>query len=202
MFQGACNPLKHSFLGALTPRRSKPSLCVLLHRLGLFFTIDKIVLRDYTNNNENPAQKRGFCCIKPMNTFIFALTLMNSVSSSVGSTAPVAPVKVPEPVKMTVIATAYTPRPEETDSTPWLTAAGTKTREGIIAANWLPFGTKIKIDDKIYTVEDRMNARYTAAFPARIDIVFMSLAKARKFGKQKIEIEIMPDETNPLGIVS
>ncbi len=137
-----------------------------------------------------------------MNTFIFALALMNSVSSPFGSTAATAPLKATEPVKMTVIATAYTPRPEETDSTPWLTAAGTKTREGVIAANWLPFGTKVKIDDKFYTVEDRMNSRYTAAFPARIDIVFLSLDKARKFGKQKIEIEIMPDETNPLGIVS
>jgi 3D (Asp-Asp-Asp) domain-containing protein len=137
-----------------------------------------------------------------MNTFIFALALMNSVSSPVGSTTPVAPVKAEEPVKMTVIATAYTPRPEETDSTPWLTAAGTKTREGVIAANWLPFGTKVKIDDEIYTVEDRMHSRFTAAFPQRIDIVFMSLEKARKFGKQKIEIEIMPAQTNPLGIVS
>lgn len=138
----------------------------------------------------------------PMNTFIFALALMNSVSSPIGSTAPVAPVKAPEPVKMTVIATAYTARPEETDSTPWLTAAGTRTREGVIAANWLPFGTKVKIDGKIYTVEDRMNSRYTAAFPARIDIVFNSIEKARKFGKQKMEIEIVADKTNPLGIVS
>lgn len=137
-----------------------------------------------------------------MNTFIFALALMNSVAAPVGSTAAIAPEKAPEPVKMTVIATAYTPRPEETDSTPWLTAAGTKTREGIIAANWLPFGTKVRIDGKIYTVEDRMNSRYTAAFPARIDIVFMSYEKARKFGKQKMEIEILHEETNPLGIVS
>lgn len=137
-----------------------------------------------------------------MNTFIFALALMNSVAAGTASTPAVAPEKPTEPVKMTVIATAYTPRPEETDSTPWLTAAGTKTREGIIAANWLPFGTRVKIDEKIYTVEDRMNSRYTAAFPARIDIVFLSLEKARKFGKQKIEIEILADETNPLGIVS
>lgn len=149
-----------------------------------------------------PLKSGVFVVIYPMNTFIFALALMNSVSSPIGSTATVAPVKAVEPVKMTVIATAYTPRPEETDSTPWLTAAGTKTREGVIAANWLPFGTKVKIDDKIYTVEDRMNSRYTTASPARIDIVFLSLDKARKFGKQKIEIEILPDEKNPLGIVS
>ena len=127
---------------------------------------------------------------------------MNSVTSPAISTAATAPEKAAEPVKMTVIATAYTPRPEETDETPYLTAAGTKTREGVIAANWLPFGTKVKIDGKIYTVEDRMNSRYTASFPARIDIVFNSLEKAKKFGKQKIEIEIMAEETNPLGIVS
>jgi 3D (Asp-Asp-Asp) domain-containing protein len=137
-----------------------------------------------------------------MNTFIFALALMNSVASPAISTPAIAPEKPAEPVKMTVIATAYTARPEETDDTPFITAAGTRTREGIIAANWLPFGTKVKIDGKIYTVEDRMNSRYTAAFPARIDIVFNSLEKARKFGKQKIEIEILADETNPLGIVS
>lgn len=137
-----------------------------------------------------------------MNTFIFALALMNSVASPAVSTPAIAPTDAPEPVKMTVIATGYTARPEETDSTPHITAAGTKTREGIIAANWLPFGTKVRIDGKIYTVEDRMNSRYTASFPARIDIVFSSVEKARKFGKQKIEIEILAEETNPLGIVS
>ena len=134
-----------------------------------------------------------------MNTFIFALALMNSVSSPMGAFTPE---KAAEPVKMTVFATAYTPRPEETDSTPWLTAAGTKTREGIIAANWLPFGTKVRIDGKVYTVEDRMNQRFTAAFPQHIDIVFLSYEKARKFGKQKIEIEILPEEMGELGIIS
>ncbi len=127
---------------------------------------------------------------------------MNSISSTVNSTTAIAPQKAPEPVKITVIATAYTPRPEETDDTPWLTAAGTKTREGIIAANWLPFGTKVKIDGEIYTVEDRMHRRFTNAVPARVDIVFLSLDKARKFGKQKMEIEILGNDRNPLGIVS
>jgi 3D (Asp-Asp-Asp) domain-containing protein len=148
-----------------------------------------------------------------MNTFIFALALMNSVASPLpsptspfglrgASTAAVTPTKATEPLKVTVIATAYTPRPEETDSTPWLTAAGTKTREGVIAANWLPFGTKVRIDGEVYTVEDRMHSRYTGASPARIDIVFLSLDKARKFGKQKMEIEILGSDTNSLGIVS
>ena len=137
-----------------------------------------------------------------MNTFIFALALMNSIASPLSPAATVAAIKAAEPKKVTVIATAYTPRPEETDSTPWLTAAGTKTREGIIAANWLPFGTKVKIDGEVYTVEDRMHRRFTKASPARIDIVFLSLDKARKFGKQKMEIEILSNNENPLGIVS
>lgn len=137
-----------------------------------------------------------------MNTFIFALALMNSVASPLSPAATIAAAKAAEPTKVTVIATAYTPRPEETDATPWLTAAGTKTREGIIAANWLPFGTKVRIDDEVYTVEDRMHSRFTKASPARIDIVFLSLDKARKFGKQKMEIEILSNDTNSLGIVS
>lgn len=138
-----------------------------------------------------------------MDTFIFTLALMNAIATGVNLTTPaLAQEKIIESVKMTVIATAYTPRLEETDSTPWLTSAGTKTREGVIAANWLPFGTRVKINNKIYTVEDRMNSRYTAAFPARIDIVFLSIEKARKFGKQKIEIEILPDETNFFSIIS
>lgn len=133
-----------------------------------------------------------------MNILLLGLALANITSSP---TAVVSPEHAaPEPIKMTVIATAYTPRPEETDSTPWLTAAGTRTREGIIASNNLPFGTKVRIKGKIYTVEDRMNRKYTNAVPARIDIVFMSLEKARQFGKREIEIEILRDADSPDGI--
>ena len=123
-----------------------------------------------------------------MNILLFGLALATITSSPITAE----PITThPEPVKITVTATAYTPRPEETDSTPWLTAAGTRTREGVIASNDLPFGTKVKIDGKIYTVEDRMNRKYTNAVPARIDIVFLSLEKARKFGKRTIEIEVL-----------
>lgn len=125
-----------------------------------------------------------------MNTLLFSLALAHITSSPA---AILRPATEPETVKMTVIATAYTPRPEETDSTPDITASGKKVKEGMIAANFLPFGTKVKIDGRIYVVEDRMNRRYTDAVPARIDIAFMSLGKARIFGKQTIEIEIFPE---------
>src|SRR5882724_9437368 len=49
------------------------------------------------------------------------------------------------PERLTVWVTAYTSVPEETDDTPFITAMGTKTRDGIVATNMLPFGTKVKI---------------------------------------------------------
>ncbi len=36
-----------------------------------------------------------------------------------------------------------------------ITASGKKAKTGYIACNWLPFGTTVSIDNKIYTVEDR-----------------------------------------------
>jgi 3D (Asp-Asp-Asp) domain-containing protein len=62
----------------------------------------------------------------------------------------------------------------------------------MIAANWLPFGTKVKIPelygDKIFTVEDRMNARYGFG---RIDI-WMEAPKAevKRFGVRRATVEV------------
>ncbi|MBI2674482.1 MAG: 3D domain-containing protein, partial [Candidatus Yanofskybacteria bacterium] len=60
-----------------------------------------------------------------------------------------------------VMASAYSSTPDQTDDTPFITAWGTQVRDGIIAANFLPFGTLVKMPDlygdKIFTVEDRMN---------------------------------------------
>ena len=114
-----------------------------------------------------------------------------------GAPEPVVP--EPEPITMTVIASAYSPRPEETDSTPFITASGTRTRDGIIAANFLPFGTKVRFPDafgdKVFTVEDRMNRRYTNKYPHHVDILFEKTNNAFKFGRQTIVLEIV--ETAP-----
>ncbi|MFH1894595.1 MAG: hypothetical protein ABH813_01680 [Patescibacteria group bacterium] len=95
---------------------------------------------------------------------------------------------------MKVIITAYSSTPEETDSTPFITAAGTPVRDGIVANNLLPFGTKIKIPDlygnKIFIVEDRMNRRKGLN---QFDIWFASQAEAKKFGAQITYIEILED---------
>lgn len=91
---------------------------------------------------------------------------------------------------MTVSATAYNSLPEQTDSTPFITASGTHVRHGVLAANFLPIGTKVKIPalygDQVFVVEDRMNPRYTQ----RVDIWMESYDDARQFGVRTIEIEI------------
>lgn len=89
-----------------------------------------------------------------------------------------------------VMATAYNSLASQTDSTPWITASGTRCREGVIAANFLPFGTKVKIEgfgDQVFVVEDRMNKRYQE----RIDIWFRDYEDAIKFGVRKIKFYVI-----------
>lgn len=88
---------------------------------------------------------------------------------------------------------AYTSRPEETDDTPFITADGSHVADGIIAANFLKFGTKVRIPalfgDKIFEVHDRMNKRY----PYKIDIWMENYSDAIKFGVRHADIEIVTD---------
>lgn len=96
----------------------------------------------------------------------------------------------PEPgTVFTVTAVAYSSNVSQTDATPCITAAGTRVRRGIIATNFLPLGTKIKINGKDYVVEDRMNTRYNGQYI--IDVWHPSTAEALVFGRQKLTIEIV-----------
>lgn len=94
--------------------------------------------------------------------------------------------------RMKVIITAYSSTPEETDDTPFITASGKTVRDGIVANNLLPLGTKIKIPglygDKVFTVEDRMNKRWS---DYRFDIWFPSKTLAKNFGVKTAYIEVL-----------
>lgn len=91
----------------------------------------------------------------------------------------------------TVRITAYSSTPEETDDTPFTTALGTQVRDGIIAANFLPFGTRVRIPkvfgSKVFVVEDRMNRRHTNV----VDVWMPSKELARTFGKMNATIEVL-----------
>ncbi len=91
---------------------------------------------------------------------------------------------------ITVPSTAYNSLAGQTDSTPFITASGTRTRHGVVAANFLPIGTRIKIPeyygDQIFIVEDRMNRRYDK----KIDIWMESYDDAIQFGARNITVEV------------
>lgn len=93
--------------------------------------------------------------------------------------------------ELIVPASAYSSTIDQTDDSPFITAWGTYVRDGIIAANFLPFGTKIKIPDvygdKVFVVEDRMNARYWQ----KIDIWFPDRQSAKEFGIKYLKIQIL-----------
>ncbi len=99
--------------------------------------------------------------------------------------------------RVLAVLTAYTSTPDQTDGDPCTTADGTNvctSKNPTVAANWLPFGTLVKIPalfgDKVFEVHDRMNTRFNGQ--NRMDIwMDTSKTEARKFGvKRNITIEI------------
>ena len=90
-----------------------------------------------------------------------------------------------------VRVTAYASVPQETDSTPFITASGKHVADGFIAANFLPFGTKVMIPalfgSKIFTVEDRMNRRMVGF----VDIWMPTVAQAIDFGTHSTNIIVL-----------
>ena len=85
---------------------------------------------------------------------------------------------------------AYTASPEETDSTPNITASNELVRDGIVANNCQPFGTRVLIQGKVYEVADRMNKRYGCN---HYDIFMWDKTQALQFGRQKLPITILSD---------
>ena len=91
--------------------------------------------------------------------------------------------------------TAYSSTVDQCDSTPCITANGfdlcEHNQEDVLAANFLPFGTKVRIPEifgeQIFTIQDRMNARYYY----RADIWMKTREAARKFGLVYATIEVL-----------
>lgn len=88
--------------------------------------------------------------------------------------------------------TAYNSEVGQTDADPFTAADGTTTYDGMVATNFLPFGTKVRIPelfgDKVFTVHDRMNRRYWQ----RVDVWMKDKSAAKKFGLHRnVKIEIV-----------
>ncbi|MFA5742808.1 MAG: hypothetical protein WCX77_02510 [Candidatus Paceibacterota bacterium] len=131
--------------------------------------------------------------IYPTSMLIFEKScILNSPAYSLSSLAEKNILSNPPNKQLKVVLTAYSSTVEETDDTPFITANGSTVRDGIVANNLLPFGTKIKIPElygnKIFTVEDRMNARKSKY---NFDIWFPSHDSATDFGIKSTYIEII-----------
>lgn len=92
---------------------------------------------------------------------------------------------------MYIPVTSYNSEPGQTDDTPFITASGTRTRDGVVAANFLPIGTVVRFPeifgDKEFIVEDRMNKRYYY----KADIWMADKQESIKFGVKYTKIEIL-----------
>ncbi|MBI2628261.1 MAG: 3D domain-containing protein [Candidatus Niyogibacteria bacterium] len=95
------------------------------------------------------------------------------------------------PKTIKVVLTGYSSTIDQTDNTPFITASNTRTRDGVVAANFLDFGTKVKIPslfgDKIFIVEDRMARKHND----KMDIWFPERHLAKKFGVKKADVIIL-----------
>jgi len=73
-------------------------------------------------------------------------------------------------------------------------ASGKKVYVGGVAINWLPFGTKVLIDGKEYTVEDRGAKSIFGSkndHKKAVDIYFDSHQEALNFGVKRLKVEIL-----------
>ncbi len=106
----------------------------------------------------------------------------------VQSTNPDTPVVV---TQYWVPVTAYSSTLDQTDSTPFITASGTGVRDGVIACNFLRFGTKVRFPqlygEKIFVVEDRMAVKNSH----KMDIWFVNRDQAKQFGIKIAKVEIL-----------
>jgi len=106
------------------------------------------------------------------------------------------------PVGRSVVAraTAYNSMPGQTDSTPFITATGTRTRPGVVALSrdllrTFPYGSKVMIEDltgrsgnllhnRVFYVEDTMAAYKTRS----VDIWMASYGQAIRFGARQVRV--------------
>jgi len=159
----------------IRPYKFSPTLIILCCLVFLGGTLGFFVFRD---NNEG--------IVEDAPAFLFSqgsflIPLANPENP---------PLKVVRTIN--TIITAYSSTPGQTDDTPFTTASNKDVRDGIVANNYLPFGTKIRIPelygDKVFVVEDRMSWKKSNY---HFDIWFPNYEQALVFGAEQTYIEIL-----------
>ena len=138
-----------------------------------------------------PKTEAGSIPVNPPDVLIQSQIALLGENALISTSDPSGPeLKVVQ--KLPVIITAYSSTVWETDDSPFITASGAWVRDGIIANNYLPFGTKVRMPeiygDKVFVVEDRMNWKKGNY---QIDIWFSSHMEAKNFGAKRTYIEVL-----------
>ena len=95
------------------------------------------------------------------------------------------------PIYILALCTAYTVSFDECGKTDGITASGAKaTINRTVAADDLPFGTEVIINNQRYIVQDRFGGGHKN----RIDIYMNNKEDALKFGRQYHFVEIVNKE--------
>jgi 3D (Asp-Asp-Asp) domain-containing protein len=94
----------------------------------------------------------------------------------------------PDPNRIPAVVTAYSSSPDETWGDPFLTASGRPVGEGVVACpRRLPFGTQVRINQRVYTCWDRLHPKYDDRF----DVWHPSKEAALKFGRRQVIVQIL-----------
>jgi 3D (Asp-Asp-Asp) domain-containing protein len=88
-----------------------------------------------------------------------------------------------------VAATAYSSSRRQTDGNPFITASGQEVDSHVLAANFLPLGTQVQIEQRSYTVLDRMNPRYNGKYI--VDVWMPTHEAAVLFGTRVVEMRVV-----------
>lgn len=116
------------------------------------------------------------------------LTTANAKGSEAGRVIEVDWLEQPKEILYNQQIYGYASLVELTDSTPFLTASQSKVNVGVIANNCYAFGTRVQINGKNYTVEDRMSKVYGCEV---WDIWMPTRQQALNWGVQYLEIFIL-----------
>ncbi len=169
----------------------------------LLFFVPVLAAEAVTNDLNNNEVNIGFNSKGALDPSVAALLGEDAFTNSslIGPQNNALPINAERNPEIIVISTsirtvtAYNSLPEQTDDTPCITANGFNVCEhdieDTIAANFLKFGTKVRIPelfgDRIFIVRDRMNQR----FSDRVDVWMKDYEEARKLGKRNVQIEVI-----------
>jgi 3D (Asp-Asp-Asp) domain-containing protein len=133
---------------------------------------------------------------KLLNSTDIITSSSSQVITSADPIATTSPKTIEKVIKVsTNTITAYNSEAGQTDDSPCITANGFNVcKHGVedtIAANFLPFGTKVKIPDlfgdRVFVVRDRMNKKH----PNRVDVWMQERSDAIKFGVKVAKIQVI-----------